>query len=49
MAEPSNYNLLEIKWFEEFLAAYKIDDVIRPDRETIETFRDKLPNYLLRF
>lgn len=31
MAEKSTYNIFEIKWFDEFLAAYKVDNVIRPD------------------
>ncbi|MBY5312698.1 hypothetical protein GR210_09630 [Rhizobium leguminosarum] len=35
MAEKSNYNIFEIKWFHEFLSAYKIDNVIRPSEAEI--------------
>jgi hypothetical protein len=46
---PSPYNIFEIKWFEEFLTGYRIDDVIRPSEADIEAYRGKLPDYLLRF
>ncbi|PDT16589.1 hypothetical protein CO670_11510 [Rhizobium sp. J15] len=49
MAEKSNYNIFEIKWFDEFLSAYKIDNITRPSGAEIEAYRGKLPDFLLRF
>ncbi|GGD86855.1 hypothetical protein CO662_15720 [Rhizobium anhuiense] len=49
MAEKSNYNIFEIKWFDEFRSAYKIDNVIRPSAADVEAYRGKLPDFLLRF
>nr|WP_210304844.1 GAD-like domain-containing protein [Rhizobium sp. BK212] len=49
VAEKSNYNIFEIKWFDEFLSAYKIDNVIRPSAADVEAYRGKLPDFLLRF
>ncbi|MDR9819165.1 GAD-like domain-containing protein [Rhizobium hidalgonense] len=46
---PSNYNIFEIKWFDEFLSAYKIDNITRPSGAEIEAYRGKLPDFLLRF
>ncbi|MGO7373140.1 hypothetical protein ACC705_05390 [Rhizobium ruizarguesonis] len=45
MAEKSNYNIFEIKWFHEFLSAYKIDNVIRPSEAEIDAYRGKLPGF----
>ncbi|MGR9431746.1 GAD-like domain-containing protein [Rhizobium leguminosarum] len=49
VAEKSNYNIFEIKWFDEFLSAYKIDNIINPSDAEIEAYRGKLPDFLLRF
>ncbi len=49
MDVASNYNIFEIKWFDEFLSAYKIDNVIRPSAADVEAYRGKLPDFLLRF
>ncbi|MER0240404.1 GAD-like domain-containing protein [Fulvimarina sp. MAC8] len=49
MAEDGVRGIFEERWFEEYLAAYEIRNIIYPNRAQIEAYRGKLPDYLLQF